>query len=417
MSTSSPSLRSERALIFIVGAIQFVNVLDFMIVMPLGPDFASALGIDTSHIGLVGGSYTAAAAVAGVVGSLYLDRFDRRVALACAMLGLVLGTLAGGFALGLTTLLVARVVAGAFGGPATSLSLAVIADSVPPERRGKALGAVMGAFSIASILGVPAGLELARLWGFRAPFFAVAALGAVVTAVAIGFMPPMRGHLERAKESYAGAAPRTAMLNPLAKLSLLNSGLIMLGVFAVVPNLSAFLQHNLGYPREHMGLLYLVGGLFSFVTLRVAGWASDKLGATRVVIVGTALHAVALITMFVHPLPWLPVLAVFSLFMMSGSVRMVPLQALASRVPRPQDRARFMSAQSVVQHLASALGAIAASAVLTADSEGRLSQMDHIALLALGLALFAPLISRRLERGLAARDVAERAAQSAAAAA
>lgn len=393
-----------------------MNVLDFMMVMPLGPDFASALGIDTSHIGLVGGSYTAAAAVAGVVGAVYLDRFDRRIALACTMLGLVLGTIAGGFAVDLSTLLAARVIAGAFGGPATSLSLAVIADSVPPERRGKAIGAVMGAFSIASILGVPAGLELARLWGFRAPFFAVGALGAVVAAVAIWLMPPMRAHLDRAQASHRSvAAPRTAVLNPLSKLSLLNTGFIMLGVFAVVPNISAFLQHNLGYPRDKIGLLYLVGGLFSFVVLRIAGWATDRLGATPVVVVGTALHAAALLSMFVYAAPWLPVLAIFSLFMMSGSVRMVPLQALASRVPLPPERARFMSAQSVVQHLASAVGAIAASSVLTADATGRLSQMDHVALVALALALVVPLFSRRLERGLAQRDRAQHEAQTAAA--
>src|SRR6187551_468220 len=91
-NADASSLVLERRIIFLVGAIQFVNVLDFMMVMPLGPDFAAALSIDTSHIGLVGGAYTASAAVAGMVGSLFLDRFDRRRALACAMLGLALGT-------------------------------------------------------------------------------------------------------------------------------------------------------------------------------------------------------------------------------------------------------------------------------------------------------------------------------------
>ena len=75
-----------------VGAIQFVNILDFMMVMPLGPDFASALDIPTSHIGVVGGSYTLAAALAGLVGLPFLDRFDRRLALGVSMLGLVVGT-------------------------------------------------------------------------------------------------------------------------------------------------------------------------------------------------------------------------------------------------------------------------------------------------------------------------------------
>ncbi|MBL8720617.1 MAG: MFS transporter, partial [Myxococcales bacterium] len=93
-----------------------------MMVMPLGPDFARQLGISTSHIGYVGGAYTAAAAVSGLVGALFLDRFDRRSALVLSMLGLALGTAAGAFACGLPSLMLARVLAGAFGGPATSVS-------------------------------------------------------------------------------------------------------------------------------------------------------------------------------------------------------------------------------------------------------------------------------------------------------
>jgi hypothetical protein len=73
---------SERLIIvFLVGAIQFVNIVDFMMVMPLGPDYANALGISTAHLGLIAGSYTAAAAVAGIIAARFLDRFDRRSAL------------------------------------------------------------------------------------------------------------------------------------------------------------------------------------------------------------------------------------------------------------------------------------------------------------------------------------------------
>ena len=148
--TDPTTLASERRVVLLLGAVQFVNILDFMIVMPLGPDFSKALGIPVSHLGTIGGSYTASAAISGLVGSLFLDKFDRRKALGWSMAGLVLGTLAGGFATGLNTLLLARVVAGLFGGPATSLSFSIIADIIPPERRGKAMGIVMGAFSLAS---------------------------------------------------------------------------------------------------------------------------------------------------------------------------------------------------------------------------------------------------------------------------
>jgi predicted MFS family arabinose efflux permease len=398
--TNQPPVVSERLIIFLIGAIQFVNVLDFVMVMPLGPDFAAALGIATSHIGIVGGSYTAAAAVAGVVGSLFLDRFDRRPALAVAMLGLVVGTALGGLATGLPTLLMARVVAGAFGGPATSLSLAVIADAIPPARRGKAMGAVMGAFSVASVLGVPAGLELARHFSWRAPFFAVAGLGLVLAMTAIFLLPSLRGHLTAPRR----AGPKVKLLDSVTVIALVNSALLMSGLFAVVPNISAFVQHNMGYPREQIGLLYLVGGVASFVAMRVVGIMVDRLGAAPMIALGTALHVVALLTAFIYPLAWLPVLLIFTVFMLASTVRMVPMQALASRVPRPEQRARFMSAQSAVQHAASATGAMLASTVLIALPDGKLQGMPQVAWGALFVACLVPIGAGLLERRVRQRE-------------
>ena len=50
---ASASPPSERTIITLIGAIQFINVLDFMMVMPLGPDLAAAVGIPTSQLGLL----------------------------------------------------------------------------------------------------------------------------------------------------------------------------------------------------------------------------------------------------------------------------------------------------------------------------------------------------------------------------
>src|SRR5437763_8689421 len=95
----------ERAIILLVAAVQFINILDFVMVMPLGPDFALALGIPSSKLGLIGGSYTAAAAVSGLAGSFFLGRFDRRPPLGIAMLCLVLATALRGAATGLPSLM------------------------------------------------------------------------------------------------------------------------------------------------------------------------------------------------------------------------------------------------------------------------------------------------------------------------
>src|SRR4029077_5245110 len=126
----------------------------------------------------------------------FLDRFDRRKALAVAITGLVAGTAGRALAPGPPPEILPRVIAGAFGGPATSLALSIVADVVPPARRGRAMSTVMGAFSIASIAGVPLGLRLSEWFGWRVPFLGVAGLGLVILVLALGRMPSLTGHID-----------------------------------------------------------------------------------------------------------------------------------------------------------------------------------------------------------------------------
>lgn len=346
------SLMSERRLLLLLGAVQFVNIVDFMMVMPLGPDFSAALAIPSSRLGLVAGSYTAAASVAGLIAALFLDRFDRRRALFVAMLGLVLGTAAGGFATGLGSMIAARVIAGAFGGPATSIALSILSDVVPPARRGQAMGKVMGAFAAASVLGVPGGLALSRLGNWQTPFFVIAGLGLVVAAGSIFLMPPMRGHLSAAARTSAIRPLRAFLADTTVLLALAATAVNLIGAFSVVVNLSAYVQFNLGYPRARLDLLYMVGGAVSFFSMRLAGQQVDKRGATLVAAVGSVLIMAVIALTILPARPLIPVIAIFMGFMMANSTRMVALNALNSRIPAPAERGRFMSAQSSVQHMA-----------------------------------------------------------------
>ncbi|WP_437909807.1 MFS transporter [Sorangium sp. So ce327] len=394
--------RSESSIIFLVAAVQFINILDFVMVMPLGPDFAVALGIPMSSIGFIGGSYTAAAAVSGLAGAFFLDRFDRRSALAVAMLGLVAGTAAGGFATGLPSLMAARVLAGAFGGPATSVAFSIVADVIPPERRGKAMGVVMGSFSVASVLGVPAGLELARRGGFPLPFFAVAALGLLVAGLAIFLLPPMRDHLTGAPPSGSALGELGALLaRPIVLLSYATTAILTVASFLVIPNISAYVQYNLGYPRERLGLLYFVGGLVSFAAMRAVGPLVDRFGAFQTGSVGAAVLASVLYAGFVSYTPGLPVLAIFIVFMLGMTFRNVSYNTLTSKVPRPAERARFTSMQSAVQHMASAIAAFAAARMLHELPDHRLEGMPVVAGLSIAFTIALPLLFLGIERRVA----------------
>lgn len=390
---------SERTVIALIAAVNFVNILDFMMVMPLGPDFARALGLPTDRLGVVAGSYMLAGAVAGVAGMFVLDRFDRRPALAISMLGLSFGTLLGAFAVNGETLIAARCVAGFFGGPASSLALAIVADVVPAHRRGRAMGVVMGAFSLASILGVPAGLEIARIGGWRAPFVAVAVLGVSVTALMYLWMPALRSHLE-GPQTPVGRLLAGLLARRPVQLMLLAIGLVMVGSFMLIPNLSAFIQFNAHYPRDNMGVLYLAGGLTSLVAMRIAGILTDRWGSTVITVAATTVLAAVLAVSFLPAVPLVPVTAIFMGFMGANSVRMVAMSTLASKVPAPHERAGYQSAQAAVMEATQAFGALFSAFFLVTRPDGSLGGMDRLASASIVLVFIVPFLVFMVERAV-----------------
>ncbi|MCW0183438.1 MAG: MFS transporter [Zavarzinia sp.] len=385
-------------MIAIVTAIQFVNILDFMMVMPLGPDFARGLGIDPAHLGLVAGAYTVAGCLSGLIGALVLDRFERRSALMVCLAGLGLGTIAASFAVDLGTLVLARVIAGLFGGPSTALALSVIADKIPEERRGRALGIVMGGFAIAAVVGVPAGLELARLGGWRLPFL-------VVGGAIIGIALVVRFALPSGRRQGGGSMARLVFLRrPNTALALAAVGCANMQAFLVLPATTAYLQFNLDFPREDMGLLYMIGGALSLVGMRVTGRMVDRFGTAPINGAATLLLSLLMFGAFVLVPPPLPLLVLFPLFMLAMSARNVGTQTLMSRVPSPTERAGFMSLSTAVQHLAASAGAGVSSLLLTSDAAGRLTGMASLAGLAIFFAALVPMlqlaIERRMRRGI-----------------
>src|SRR5690606_3105674 len=145
-----------------LAAVQFTHIMDFMIMMPLGAQLMRYFTITPGEFSWLVASYGLAAAVSGCLGGFVLDRFDGKQALLTLYTGFGVATLACALAPTFWALLVARLAAGACGGVAGSLITAMVGDVIPPERRGAAMGTVMAAFPLASVLGVPAGLLLAN---------------------------------------------------------------------------------------------------------------------------------------------------------------------------------------------------------------------------------------------------------------
>ena len=156
---------AEWGVILVLVAIQFTHMVDFVIIMPLGKRLMEELTLSPEQFSQIVSAYAWSAGIASLLASLVMDRFDRKSVLLAMYAGFGLSTLFCGLAETYTWLLVSRTLAGAFGGTAAVALLTVIGDVFPPEKRGRATGAVISAFAVASILGLPAGLLLAERYG------------------------------------------------------------------------------------------------------------------------------------------------------------------------------------------------------------------------------------------------------------
>jgi predicted MFS family arabinose efflux permease len=170
---------SEWKLTLALAAVQFAHWTDLVTVMPLEAHLSGDPGISPGQFGLLVSAYGIAAGCAGFLAGPWLDRFDRRAVLAGLCGGFVACNGVCAFAPDYWSLLGGRAASGAVGGLMTATALAILGDAVRPAARGAGTAILMCGFSLATVLGVPAGLcaaEWSATW--RAPFCLLAGAGA-----------------------------------------------------------------------------------------------------------------------------------------------------------------------------------------------------------------------------------------------
>ena len=122
--------RRERVVLASLAAVQFVSIVDFVILMPLGPQLMRDLQVGPAAFGLAVSAYTVAAGIGGLAFAPLLDRVGRRSGFLGLYAAFLVGTLLCGLAPGYRTLIAARAAAEATcdaGEPLTTLGPAPLA--------------------------------------------------------------------------------------------------------------------------------------------------------------------------------------------------------------------------------------------------------------------------------------------------
>ena len=392
----SHSPKNETGIILILASIQFVHLLDFVIMMPLSPQFMSYFRVGPARFGLLVSAYTIAAGISSLLGMLFIDRFDRKPITLTLFSGFIVGTFFCAMAPTFELFLTARIVSGAFGGLMTALVFSIIGDVFPPERRGTATGLVMMAFSVVTVIGVPLGLLLNDLSSWHLPFFAIAFLGILLLPFAARVLPRMNAHMEGGPTS-ARETLSAIFHEPRHWTVFAFSTTTVMAAFMVIPYLAAYMVGNAGVSENHLKHVYGVGGLFTFFSARAIGRYADRYGKQVVFTLVAGVSIVPIVAMtHVPEVPFWFLLVLSTLFFVFVSGRMVPGLALITGSVVPKFRGSFMSVNSAIQQFAMGLASFLAGLILAKGPGQSLLHFNYVGYLAVGSTFLCIFFARRL---------------------
>jgi len=406
----------ERYLLFTLAGIQFSHILDFMIMMPLGPVLIKAFGISTHEFGLLVASYSFSAALSGLLAATFIDRFERK-RLLLIIFGLFgVATLACGLAPSYAMLLVARGLAGTFGGVMGAMVQTIVGDVIPFARRARASGIVATAFSLSTVAGVPLSLWLANHFLWRAPFILIAVLTMLFIFVAARILPELRYHISpstgsgQAKRAHPLSAMFEVLRDPNHLRALLFSGLLIFSGFTVIPYITIYAVGNVGISLHDIPFIYLAGGTATLITARQIGHWADLRGKIRIyrLVAVAALLPLFVVTQIGAAPLWMWLICTTAFFVLVSG-RMIPAMAIITSAAQPKLRGTFMSLNATVQSLSMGLATTLAGFIITQNDAGQIADYGLVGFVAITGNVLAILFVSRIvmhDQQVAVPDVA-----------
>ena len=389
----------EWLLLLTLAAIQFTSTVDFLIIIPLGPQYMRIFHINPRQFGLMVAAYGIAAGISGLAAGFFLDRFDRKRALLFLYFGFALGTLFCALANSYHLLVAARFFAGAFGGLVGAVILAIVGDVIPMERRGAAMGKVMSSFSVASIVGVPLGIYIAATYNWHVPFYVIAVVSFIILVVAAYITPPLRGHLVHFdEEEHPVARTWAVMTHPDHQKAFVFMAALTCASFLIFPDMPTFMEFNIGLTDKQLGWIYFFGGFCTLFSMNWIGRWADRSGKLRVFTIMSLSAGIPILVM--ANLPRVPVaaaLVVSTILMVCMSGRFVPAMAMMTAAVESRYRGGFMSINSAVQQLSMGLTSYVSGFILGETSTHQITHYPITGLLAVGCAYAAIYLARFLK--------------------
>lgn len=316
------------------------------ILVPISTD----LGVSVSASGQAMTAYALSTAVLAPLALIATGGWSRKRALCSAMALFALGNALCAVATSFPMLLAGRILMGT-GAMFTPICAGIAVALVEPARRGRALSLVFLGISMSYVVGVPLGAWLGFRHGWQWPVGLVAGFAAAAGLVLAALLPR---DIKAPGATFAGLG--TLLARGPVVATLLLTLLYFTAIFVVFAYIGPVLQALVPMSSERLSLTLMLFGLSGVTGTLVGGWANDRFGARRSLVVQLSVLAA---TMAVLPLArghYAALVAVLVVWGTAGFGMMAPQQSRLA-VLAPAQAPILMSLNTSMLYLGTAFGA------------------------------------------------------------
>jgi len=328
--------------------ILFIGVADNQLISPLLPMISASIQTSAARLGRIVTAYALAAAVASLIIGYLSDIKGRVIFLRLAAFIFAIVSIITALAPGYNTLLLSRTMTGMAAGAFSTCAISFAGDYFPYEKRGLAMGIISTSYFAAVTIGVVAGTQLAGSYGWRAVYYGLALLGLIAFALVMRYLPEQQ---IKGSKSVGVFASYLSFFNRRSTCAgIIVSFLFSGGLVGFITYLGDWLSRTFQIKTQTIGIVFLIGGLATFVAAPVAGKLSDRVSKKSVIIIGNIILAAGFAV--VPYLNWPgALLAGFSLVSAAAAFRQGPLQALTTELIGASERGAYIAVRNTASQL------------------------------------------------------------------
>ena len=384
--------RTLTSMAIVISFIQFANALEYMAFNPIFAFMAPSFAVPLAFSGYVSAAYTFAAMFSGVIAFYFIGAIHQQRFLIGNMALLCILTLMTTLTTHLGVLLALRFFAGLVGGTTMGVATSLLINAAPAQLRGKMVSTVIAAFSMISIVGMPAVLFICSRWGWKTSLLSISACCLVALVLIVCVIP--------AQQVCSGSRQKIT-LDAQTLLFAAGNALVQFSPMLLIPILVPLMQ-LLGATVTELAWLFFAGGIAGYLATRFTGLLTQRYTAQALALTSSALFVASLLIPALHcSNAWL-----FMLLFLSGAYsRLVSSSVLTLQFPDNAQRAGFGSLQTALMHLATTAAFSLSSWLLSARAL-TLDALKPLLIICALSALLFPLLVPLLQRKLALRSAA-----------